>query len=102
MITCMYTDKLVDAGLIDGNEWEVMTWDYGNFVGVDIPDNILKSYYEEKVKDDYNGMSFGQWYEEESIADDMDGLFDFTDWRPFLTDITEGLWDKAEYESINQ
>ena len=87
MRICMYTDRLVAIGYITEEWWDEWTWDHGNFVDIDIPEDVLRNYYEEKLKNDYGNISFEQWYSEESVADDMDGLFDFTDWRPFLADI---------------
>lgn len=86
MLVCMYTDNLMDIGYITEEWWDEWTYQHGNLVEINVPDNLLKSYYLDKLKDQYN-MSFWKWYIEESIAEDMDGLFDYTEWRPFLADI---------------
>lgn len=87
MLMTMYTDKLRDIGYISEEWWDEWTWEHGNVVEIDIPKEVLKDYYKAKLQDIYDGMSFWKWYCEESVADDMDGLFDYTDWRPFLVDV---------------
>lgn len=84
----IYTDILLDTGYITEEWWDEWTWEHGNFVEMSVPENILKDYYEAKVADKYDQMPFEKWYSEESVAEDMDGLFYFTEWRPFLADIT--------------
>lgn len=85
----MYTDLLWAIGFITEDWWNEWTLHHGNMVVIDVPEEILRSYYTEKVAKDYGNIPFDQWYHEESIADDMDGLFEFTEWRPFLVDVKE-------------
>jgi len=87
MVMVMYTDLLMNIGYISEEWWDKWTWKHGNMVEIDIPKDLLKAYYLEKLQDQYNGISFWRWYSEESIADDMDGFFEWTEWRPFLADI---------------
>lgn len=89
MTIVMYTDLLVGLGYITEDWWDEWTWEHGNLVDVDVPEKILKSYYLEKLARDFGYIPFEHWYYEESTADDMDGLFDFTEWRPFLVDVKE-------------
>lgn len=87
MTIVMYTDCIKGIGYISEEWWDEWTWENGNLVEIDVPENILRSYYLEELAEDYHNISFEQWYSEEFIADDMDGLFEYTDWRPFLADI---------------
>lgn len=89
MIITMYTDNLLEIGFITEDWWDEWTLDHGNLVDIDVPEEIVKSYYSEKVAENYGNIPFEHWYYEESTADDMDGLFDFTEWRPFLVDVKE-------------
>lgn len=86
MVVVMYTDRLVGIGYITEEWWDEFTMRHGNMIEIDVPKDILKEYYKVKLQPDYK-CSFWKWYCEESIADDMDDLFEFTDWRPFLVDI---------------
>ncbi len=86
MVVVMYTDQLVHIGYITEEWWDEFTYRWGNVIEIDIPEDILKSWYKEKLEEKYE-CSFWKWYCEESIADDMDEFFDFTDWRPFLADV---------------
>lgn len=89
MTICMYTDLLVAIGYITEEWWDEWTMTHGNMVEIDVPKEILKAYYHDRLERCYDGMSFWRWYAEESIADDMDGLFGYTDWRPFLADVMD-------------
>lgn len=87
MEMAMYTDMLVSIGYISEQWWDKWTMEHGNVISIIIPKGILQSYYYDVLSKKYDGISFWKWYCEESVADDMDGLFDYTDWRPFLADI---------------
>lgn len=89
MLITMYTDRLVNIGYITPEWWKEWTDANGNMIDVDVPSDILKSYYLKKLADKYDYMPFIKWYYEESVAYDMDDLFEFTDWRPYLVDIKE-------------
>lgn len=86
MVVTMYLDKLVTIGLITEETWEDwMTWS-DNLCDVNVPENVLRNYYE--TLDDTT-KAFEDWYENESIADDMDHLFERSNWRPTLDDILD-------------
>lgn len=85
----MYTDLLRDIGYISYEFWDRWTLQYGNLVDVGIPRTILRRWYDTHIKQKYEGMSFWKWYCEESLAEDMDGFFNYTEWRPFLVDILD-------------
>lgn len=87
MTICMYTDLLVAIGYITEEWWDEWTMAHGNMVDIDVPEDILMAYYFERLANDYDDAPFEEWYYNLSIADDMDGLFEFTEWRPFLEDI---------------
>lgn len=87
MTMVMYTDQLVGIGYISHQWWDEWTYFRSNLMEIDIPENVLRDFYEKNLKADYNGITFEDWYSNESIADDMDGFFNCTDWRPFLADI---------------
>ena len=64
----------------------------GNLIDIDVPEYLLRKWYEERlVPAGVEGKDFEDWFWNYSIADDMDGFFNFTEWRPFLADIKEGL-----------
>lgn len=92
MVVVMYTDLLVGVGYLKEQEWEENTWEHGNLIEVNVPKGILEEYYKDRLADNYDHIPFEKWYFEESIADDMDGLFRYTDWRPFRADVVGGLW----------
>ena len=89
MTICMYTDLLVAIGYIAEEWWDKWTAAHGNMVDIDVPEDILRAYYFERLAKDYDEAPFEEWYYEESTADDMDGLFGFTEWRPFLADVVD-------------
>ena len=72
--------------------WDEWTETWGNLVDIDVPEDLLRKWYEEHlVPAGVEGKDFEDWFWNYSIADDMDGFFNFTEWRPFLADIKEGL-----------
>lgn len=87
MTICMYTDLLMNLGYISEKWWDEWTWENGNLVDIEVPEEILRAYYNERLAEDFDNIPFEKWYYEESTADDMDGLFAFTEWRPFLADV---------------
>ena len=88
----MYTDNLMIIGYITEEWWTEWTKENGNLIDILIPEKILMDYYEAKVADKYDGIPFEKWYSDVSVAEDMDDLFYFTEWRPFLADITKWDW----------
>jgi len=82
MIITMYKDQLVAIGM--RNEEDCMV---SNMVDVDVPGEILRSWYYNRLSELYEG-DFEYWYRKESMCDDMDGFFQFTDWRPEENDIS--------------
>lgn len=85
----MYTDLLSAIGYITEEWWDEWTTAHGNLVDIDVPEDILRAYYFEELAEDFDNIPFEKWYYEESTADDMDGLFGFTEWRPFLADVVD-------------
>ena len=78
---CMYRDQLEHEGLLE----EVQD---DNLADVEVPDELLTKWYEEKLKSDYQN-GFWYWLYRESVADDMDGFFGWTKWRPTKEQICE-------------
>lgn len=90
MTLCMYTDQLVDIGYITSEWWDEWTWGHGNFIEIDIPEEKLRDWYENRlVPAGVEGNDFEDWFWNYSVADDMDGFFNYSDWRPFLADVVE-------------
>lgn len=87
MEVCMYMDRLMNWGYISEEDWDAVSMRFDNSICVDVPENILREYYNEKVKECYNNMPFEKWYSEESICDDFDDLIGFDGWHPSLTDV---------------
>ena len=83
----MYKDKLVDIGYMNAKEWDADSYIKDNTCAIDVPEEILKAYYRDRVAKWLFGKPFSEWYSQLSIADDMDELFDYTEWRPFLADV---------------
>lgn len=94
MVVTMYLDKLVAIGLITEETWEDWTTWSDNLCDVDVPENVLRNYYE--TLDDTT-KTFEDWYENESIADDMDHLFERSNWRPTMDDVFD-FWDTMTYK----
>ena len=81
MIITMYKDQLVAIGM--RKEEDCVR---SNMADVDVPEEILRSWYYNRLSELYEG-DFEWWYMEESMCDDMDGFFQFTDWRPEEKDL---------------
>lgn len=88
MFCCCYLDNLVNIGYISEKDWDDVSNRFDNTIEIDVPEDLLRQYYEEKLKDKYN-MDFNNWYYDESICDDFDGLFGFRGWTPFLADVPQ-------------
>lgn len=81
MLITIYKDQLVSIGMRKEEDCEGC-----NIVDVDVPEEILRSWYYNRLSELYEG-DFEWWYREESMCDDMDGFFQFTDWRPEEKDL---------------
>lgn len=92
----MYADVLMNEGMISQEYWEKMSDRFDNMVDVEIPDHILREYYLLELKAKYQ-VPFEEWFYQESVADDMDGLFAFTDWRPKEGDV---VWYAKEADGV--
>jgi hypothetical protein len=88
----MYANQLVEIGCITEEFWDEWTETCDNLVGIDIPEDLLRKWYEESlVPAGVEGKDFEDWFWNYSIADDMDGFFNFTEWRPRKADVVEGF-----------
>ena len=87
MTACIYLDQLLHCGFISEGDWDVVSMRFDNSIEIDVPEDVLRSYYSEMLQGNYEGMPFWKWYSEESICDDFDGLIGYRGWYPFLADV---------------
>ena len=69
---CLYKDS---TGQFEEDELQ-----FDNLVDLPFPERIVAEWYEDHVKDDYDGPgkdSYEYWFQYESTADDTDGLYQF-------------------------
>lgn len=76
MYICMFKDQLIPLGL--ATEEECLR---GNLVDVDVPEELLKAWFQEKIQPEVD-YDFETWYKEESVADDMDGFLQLSGFVP--------------------
>lgn len=76
MCICIYKDQLIPLGLATEEQC-----DEGNLVDIDVPEDLLHEWFKRKIEPDVD-YGFDRWYKEESVADDMDGFLNWSEFVP--------------------